>query len=118
MVIDNTTIRVEIQKNGARKLSMQGRPFGLSVLLSRTRLQQLLEELSVALVPTPYEVLDVPPTASDAEIQAAYRARAKQAHPDLHDGETHKAMQDVNESYAILSDPGKRKLYDATMKGA
>jgi DnaJ-class molecular chaperone len=70
------------------------------------------------LPPTHYEVLGITPMATNDEIQAAYRTRAKQSHPDLHDGETHKAMQGVNEAYAILSDPGKRKLYDTTMKGA
>src|SRR3954462_3765533 len=112
MVIDGVSVSIEIQKSGVRKLSMQGRPFGYAVLLSQAQLQQLLEELSLALPCTHYEVLGIEPTASAEQIQTAFRMRAKQVHPDLHDNGEHAQMATVNIAHEILSDPEKRKAYD------
>jgi preprotein translocase subunit Sec63 len=119
MLVDGVSVSIEIQKSGVRKLSMQGRPFGYSVLLTRAQLQQLLEELSLALAPTYYEVLGIEPTASAEQIQTAFRMRAKQVHPDLHDDGEHAEMAKVNIAHEILSDLEKRKAYDVTLlKGA
>ena len=52
----------------------------------------------------PYQVLGVPPTATDEEVKAAYRELAKKYHPDnyanspLADLATEK-MKEVNEAY-------------------
>ena len=61
-----------------------------------------------------YEVLGIAPSASAREIKEAYRRRAFQCHPDRsHEGEeAHKKMREINEAYAILSDPIKRREYD------
>jgi len=61
-----------------------------------------------------YEVLSIAPSASAEEIKEAYRKLAFQCHPDRHQEteEANKKMQEVNEAYAILSDPIKRREYD------
>ncbi|MDD9927095.1 MAG: DnaJ domain-containing protein [Rhodospirillaceae bacterium] len=62
-----------------------------------------------------YDVLGLNKDASSDDIRAAYRALAKRHHPDLNPGdkvaeETFKKIQAAND---ILSDPEKRRLYDA-----
>jgi curved DNA-binding protein CbpA len=61
-----------------------------------------------------YEVLGVVPDANFEEIKEAYRRLAFKYHPDknLKSEEAHKKMQEINEAYAILSDPIKRREYD------
>jgi molecular chaperone DnaJ len=62
-----------------------------------------------------YEVLGVDRTATEAQIKSAYRKLAKKYHPDLNQGdrEAEKHFKEVNEAYEILSDPEKKRLYDA-----
>jgi molecular chaperone DnaJ len=62
-------------------------------------------------------VLGVRPEASDGEIKAAFRKLAKQYHPDLHAGDkrAEARFKEVNEAHAILSDPGARAQYDASL---
>lgn len=57
-----------------------------------------------------YAVLGVNKDASADEIKKAYRKLASQHHPDK-GGDTAK-FQQIQEAYAILSDPNKRSQYD------
>ena len=57
-----------------------------------------------------YAVLGVGKTATPDEIKKAYRKLASQHHPDK-GGDTAK-FQQIQEAYAILSDPEKRQQYD------
>lgn len=61
-----------------------------------------------------YEVLGVNKNASDDEIKKAFRQMAKKYHPDIHpdDKECEAKFKEVNEAYAVLSDPEKRANYD------
>jgi len=61
-----------------------------------------------------YEVLGIGPDASAEEIRRAYHMLAFQCHPDKNQKieEANKKMQEINEAYAILSDPIKRREYD------
>lgn len=58
-----------------------------------------------------YLILGVRPDADRAVIQAAYRALARQHHPDF--GGDEAMMAALNEAWAVLSDPGTRQAYDA-----
>jgi curved DNA-binding protein CbpA len=63
----------------------------------------------------PYKILDVPRDAPLEAITKAYRKRARELHPDRNPGEdTTAAFQDAADSYALLSDPKRRRLYDAS----
>jgi len=61
-----------------------------------------------------YEVLGIAPDASAEEIRRAYHRLAFQCHPDRNrkSEEANKKMQEINEAYAILSDPIKRREFD------
>lgn len=60
-----------------------------------------------------YEVLGVSRNASPEDIKRAFRRKAREYHPDVNkdDGAQDK-FKEVNEAYAILSDPQKRAAYD------
>ena len=62
-----------------------------------------------------YAVLGVPKTASQSDIKKAYRKLAREHHPDRNSGDaaSERKFKDVNEANAVLSDPEKRKQYDA-----
>jgi len=61
-----------------------------------------------------YGVLGVTSHASAEEIKRAYHRSAFQCHPDRNweSEEAHKRMEEINEAYAVLSDPIKRREYD------
>ena len=60
-----------------------------------------------------YETLGVARTASQDDIQKAYRKLARQFHPDVNKTkEAEEKFRLVGEAYEVLKDPEKRKLYD------
>ena len=61
------------------------------------------------MIDDPYKVLGVSRDASDDEIKRAYRALAKQYHPDRNpgDAEAAKKMQQVNAAYEQIKNPEK-----------
>jgi len=61
-----------------------------------------------------YEILNVHKDAGQDEIREAYRKLALQYHPDRNrdDPAATSKMKEINEAYAVLSDPEKRKQYD------
>ena len=62
-----------------------------------------------------YKILDVEPGAESETIKTAYRDLAFEHHPDRNQGNPAAAekMKQINEAYAVLSDPAKRRDYDA-----
>jgi curved DNA-binding protein len=61
-----------------------------------------------------YKILGVSRTATQPEIQKAYRALAKKYHPDLNpdDKTAKKKFQEVQTAYDVLNDAKQREMYD------
>jgi molecular chaperone DnaJ len=64
-----------------------------------------------------YQLLHVSPQATQQEIKAAYRKLAFKYHPDRNKGNTltEAVLKEINEAYSVLSNPEKRKFYNASI---
>jgi len=62
-----------------------------------------------------YEVLGVSRDVSDEDLKKAYRRSAMKHHPDRNPGDTValEAFKECKEAYEVLSEPSKRRMYDA-----
>jgi TPR repeat protein len=70
----------------------------------------------MAKIRTHYDNLQIARNASDEVIRAAYRTLSQKYHPDKNTNNQNTAerwMKIINEAYAVLSDPDKRRIHDA-----
>jgi hypothetical protein len=64
----------------------------------------------------PYGVLQLPVSASAEDLRTAFRRLSKEVHPDtttLPAAEAQEAFRRLRQAYALLSDPARRRAYDA-----
>lgn len=60
-----------------------------------------------------YEVLDVERTATEKDLKNAFRRLARRYHPDRsEEPDAEDKFKEIQEAYAVLSDPDKRAHYD------
>lgn len=66
-----------------------------------------------------YAILGVEKDASTEEIRKAFQTKARKLHPDVNKApDAEEKFKEVSEAYAVLSDPDKRKRYDAMRSGS
>lgn len=63
----------------------------------------------------PYSVLGLQPSASDADIRAAFRTLAKKHHPDRNKGDkaSEEKFKEVSAAFDIIGDQDRRRKFDA-----
>ena len=71
---------------------------------------------SVCAIDTYYDRLGIRPDAPADEVREAYRRLARQYHPDAHGGAASPEMAEINAAWRTLSDPGRRAMYDASLR--
>ncbi len=61
-----------------------------------------------------YKILGISRSASQSDIQDAYRRLARENHPDLNPDDSHakERFQKVQRAHEVLNDPEKREMYD------
>lgn len=71
---------------------------------------------------TYYSVLEIPETANASEIKSAYYRLIREVHPDrlanapvYWQRQAEEKAKEINEAFAVLSDPGKRRIYDTQL---
>ena len=66
-----------------------------------------------------YAILGVEKDASTEDIRKAFQTKARKLHPDVNkEPDAEERFKEVSEAYAVLSDPDKRKRYDAMRSGS
>ncbi len=62
-----------------------------------------------------YEILGVERDANKAQVKTAFRRLARELHPDVndHDPQAEEKFKAAAEAYEVLSDPERRRAYDA-----
>lgn len=64
-----------------------------------------------------YQILDIDKSANQEEIKTAFRKKAKETHPDMHNGSEYytELFKEVAEAYDVLSNPIRRSKYDKAL---
>jgi DnaJ-class molecular chaperone len=68
----------------------------------------------MAVLYTHYDYLELPPGASSARVEAAYRMLKKRLNAEADEA----MIRLIHEAYAVLSDPKRRTGYDETLRRA
>ena len=62
-----------------------------------------------------YKILDITESSSQEDIKKSYRSLSKKYHPDLNNqSDAEDKFKEISEAYQTLSDPIKRRSYDAS----
>jgi molecular chaperone DnaJ len=64
---------------------------------------------------TYYMILGVSHGETPGGIRSAYRDRARRIHPDVAGQDATREFQELNEAYGVLSDPSRRRAYNAQL---
>ena len=64
-----------------------------------------------------YATLELPPTATQRQVRAAYRRLARATHPDGHGGDPvlERRFKRIARAYEVLGDPKRRLAYDTRL---
>lgn len=67
---------------------------------------------------TYYEILELAPTANDADIRKAYKRLSLKWHPDKNNNSTEatNTFKQISEAYQVLSDETRRQTYDKKLR--
>lgn len=66
-----------------------------------------------------YAILGVEKDATGEQIRKAFQQKARTLHPDVNkEPDAEERFKEISEAYAVLSDEGKRKRYDAMRSGS
>ena len=72
-----------------------------------------------------YDILEVSPSADSADIRASYLKLAREYHPDRVPeyltklrADAEEKVKEINEAWAVLSDPAKRRKYDLKLQAS
>ena len=67
-----------------------------------------------------YGILGLPRTATQSDVKKRYRRLARRTHPDVNQGlkVAEELFKLVNEAYNVLSNPERRRQYDASLRVA
>ena len=88
-----------------------------SVRAAALQLSRFVEDVytRVVMARDYYETLGVDRGADDAQIKKAFRRLARELHPDVnaHDPDAEEKFKEAAGAYEVLSDPERRRLYDA-----
>jgi len=105
---------VIFRKFTLRKRNMM-RTFGVKVTFVKGRFTSYYNSQKSKIL-SPYELLNVPKTATAKEIKLAYFREAKKYHPDMNpnDPTAKEKFQQVAAAYELLSDEKRRRVYDST----
>ena len=93
---------------------MRFRPMAWMLLTKGRRGNTSNGSPEMAVLYTHYDYLELPPGASSARVETAYRMLKKRLNAEADEA----MIRLIHEAYAVLSDPKRRTCYDETLRRA
>jgi DnaJ-class molecular chaperone len=85
----------------------------LLIRLQGRRARSTYPDQETAVLYTHYDYLELPPGASSTRIEAAYHTLKQRLNGEAAD---HTFLRLLHEAYTVLSDPDRRRAYDAALQ--